>query len=566
MLKTLQIDNLILIESSTVSFGPGFNVITGETGAGKSLFLSALKLLSGQKAPSSCIRKGADKARVEACFQVNFNEIPNLKEVFLNLELDLEDEIVIQREILSSGKSRARVNGTMINNKDLQQIGPILLQMHGQSEQILLRDTSKHGKLLDGLSDIEDELALYKKEWQSYRAIQKKILELEEQKNQSETQQDFFRFQFDELKKAELKEGEDDTLESELTSLESVGELNDLKNQSLGFLSESNDSILSQLQSFIKISENYSQQSHIKSALESATEAQSHVEDALHSIRSMDIPTDVSPYEIDKKNSRLATLQRLKRKYNTDLLGLIEFYSERESQLKNLDQFDTLLTDLQFDESQSLQKIWTIAEKLHSKRVDAARDLDTKVTHALGHLGMDSAEYKTQITLGSIYRPKTLNSRGADEIEFLVKTNAGGEFQSLKKGISGGELSRVMLALKSSLADQDKTPILLFDEVDSGISGEVGHSIGECMKQLGGFHQILCITHLHQVAVQAQHQLIVAKSQNTEGTLTQIENLTEETRIQEIARMLGGSQDPNWLEQAKRLLSSSTNDKAVFYN
>lgn len=202
-----------------------------------------------------------------------------------------------------------------------------------------------------------------------------------------------------------------------------------------------------------------------------------------------------------------------------------------------------------------MKGLWKIAQQLHEIRARVATDLDHKVTTVLSQLGMNHAEFRTQLSYPQEESEDKLNSTGANQIEFQVRTNKGSDFQSLKKGISGGELSRVMLALKSALAHNDQTPILLFDEVDAGISGEVGHSIGTCMKSLGEFHQILCITHLHQVAVQAHQQLTVSKSQQEQTTLTSIENLTETTRIIEVARMLGGANDSNWLKQAERLLA-----------
>lgn len=279
------------------------------------------------------------------------------------------------------------------------------------------------------------------------------------------------------------------------------------------------------------------------------------MEEAGYIMRNLNIPDDVSPYEIDEKNSRLALLQKLKRKFSLDVNGLIALRDQREEQLQTVDNFDLKIADLEFEKQAVMKGLWKIAQQLHEIRTRVASDLDHKVTTVLSQLGMNHAEFRTQLSYPQEESEDKLNSTGANQIEFQVRTNKGSDFQSLKKGISGGELSRVMLALKSALAHNDQTPILLFDEVDAGISGEVGHSIGTCMKSLGEFHQILCITHLHQVAVQAHQQLTVSKSQQEQTTLTSIENLTETTRIIEVARMLGGANDSNWLKQAERLLA-----------
>lgn len=556
MLKNLKIQNLILIESAQVEFKAGFNAITGETGAGKSLFLSALKLLSGHKAPPNIIRQGTDRAVIEAEFQLDMQKHSKVFQVLESIDIESDHELIIQREILQGGKSKARINGTLVNVKDLQQLGNVLLQLHGQSEQVLLRDTSTHGNLLDTLAPTEKLLLEYKSGWKEYHRIQKLIQTLKDESLQNASQQDFFRFQFDELKKADLKPDEEDKLESELSSLESAGELSALKDQSLEAILDGDSSVQFKLKLLIKTFEPYARDhSQISESLNSLKEALPFVEEAGYIMRNLNIPDDVSPYEIDEKNSRLALLQKLKRKFSLDVNGLIALRDQREEQLQTVDNFDLKIADLEFEKQAVMKGLWKIAQQLHEIRARVATDLDHKVTTVLSQLGMNHAEFRTQLSYPQEESEDKLNSTGANQIEFQVRTNKGSDFQSLKKGISGGELSRVMLALKSALAHNDQTPILLFDEVDAGISGEVGHSIGTCMKSLGEFHQILCITHLHQVAVQAHQQLTVSKSQQEQTTLTSIENLTETTRIIEVARMLGGANDSNWLKQAERLLA-----------
>lgn len=556
MLKNLNIKNLILIESAQVEFKEGFNVITGETGAGKSLFLSALKLLSGHKAPPNLIRQGADRAVIEAEFQLDAQRHHKVFQILESIDIESDHELIIQREILQGGKSKARINGTLVNVKDLQQLGNVLLQLHGQSEQVLLRDTSTHGHLLDTLAPTDELLLEYKSGWKEYHRIQKLIQTLKEESLQNASQQDFFRFQYDELKKADLKPDEEDKLEAELSSLESAGELSALKDQSLEAILDGDSSVQFKLKLLIKTFEPYARDhSQISESLNSLKEALPFVEEAGYIIRNLNIPDEVSPYEIDEKNSRLALLQKLKRKFSLDVNGLIALRDQREEQLQTVDNFDLKIADLEFEKQAVMKGLWVIARQLHEIRTQVATDLDHKVTTVLSQLGMNHAEFQTQLSYPQEESEECLNSAGANQIEFQVRTNQGSEFQSLKKGISGGELSRVMLALKSALAHNDQTPILLFDEVDAGISGEVGHSIGTCMKSLGEFHQILCITHLHQVAVQAHQQLTVSKSQQEQTTLTSIENLTEQTRIIEVARMLGGANDSNWLKQAERLLA-----------
>lgn len=554
MIKELQVNHLILIEKARVQFTSGFNAITGETGAGKSLFLSALKLLSGHKAPPNLIRDGNEKASTEATFLLDPKKHTKVYQILEQIEIEPEDELVISRVILPGGKSKARINGTLVNVKDLQKLGQVLIQLHGQSEQVLLRDTSTHVNLLDSLAQQEDTLKNYQLCYRELVSFQKKLNELEQERSLYESQQDFFRFQFEELEKAQLKDHEDSQLEDELRQLEAAGEITQIRDGGLDVLSDSDHAVQPQLSQLILTLEPFNSFHSVKEAITALREALPNIEEASYQLRRLEIPEAASPFELDTKNSRLALLQRLKRKFNSDMPGLIELREERREQIQLVDNFDLKRQDIEFEKKQVIQKMHDFAHKLHLNRLASAQELDDKVSNILSQLGMSSAKFQTHIEFPEEIKEDDLHSRGADQIEFRVRTNQGSSFQSLKKGISGGELSRVMLALKSALAEKDQTPTLLFDEVDAGISGEVGHAIGECMQQLGEYHQVLCITHLHQVAVQANQQLTVSKSDIAGQTLTEINNLNDQTRVEEIARMLGGAKDPNWLEQAHRLL------------
>ncbi|MBR4560014.1 MAG: DNA repair protein RecN [Fibrobacter sp.] len=547
MLKHLSINGFTLIAQAEVPFREGFTAITGETGAGKSVLLKSLRIVCGDKAQATMVRTGEEKAVVEATFDIA-NE-PQVKKVLEELELDSDDELIIRREIQENGKSRARVNGAVVALPDLQRLGEELIQMHGQSEQILLRDTRTHTKMLDDYAGNAELLNEYSKQWTTWNDIQNKIVATEERAKNLAAQKDFLKFQFEELSKANLKEGEEEALEEKVNSASKQEAETRYLNEIQGMLG-GESGLLDQVQILLSkmrsLSMKISDYADYQKSLEEVADPFESVCKDLLRIRPS---AAMSAADIDRANARIAQIQKLKRKYRTDVPGLIALTEQRKEELSSLENLDADLEELERQSKKALSALQATAASLTNSRTDAALRYDQAVSAILHTLGMEKAVFTTSIT------SQQLSPNGADKIEFMLAPNPGEGFKSLQKAVSGGELSRVLLAIKSVMAELDQVPLLIFDEVDSGISGEVGNSIGEALKNLGKHHQVLTITHLHQVASRAVNQLAVRKDEIDGRTYTHVEELDRDGRIKELSRMLGGESE-TIREHAKQLLEA----------
>lgn len=546
MLKQLSIRDFTLIAQCDISFGPGFTAITGETGAGKSVLLKAIRLICGEKSTATMVRAQAEKATIEATFDISKND--PLKKILDSLEIDYDDELIIQREITESGKSRARVNGSVINLNDLQTLGESLIQMHGQSEQILLRDVRTHGQMLDDFCSNHSLLEKYSSLFSQWNQKKAQMEALKERAQNLAAQKDFLKFQFEELSKAHLKAGEEEELES-LTSQASKGETERRFLEDMNRILESENGLRDQLRSFsAKMKQLALKIPRYGESLVLFQEVLDPLESFLKDFSSISPATEVSPAELDKANARLALIQKLKRKYRTDVDGLIALTNTRKEELESLDNLDADLEEISHQIKKIEIELNDVAQTLSEKRIAGATKLDTSVESILHELGMPGARFKT-----SILRT-VLHATGFDKVEFMLAPNTGEGEKSLQKAVSGGELSRVLLAFKSVMAELDTTPLLIFDEVDSGISGEIGNQIGVALQKLGKHHQVLTITHLHQVASRAKGQLAVKKEEIDKRTYTHIFNLDYDSRILELSRMLGDEKSKTVQEHAKQLL------------
>ena len=547
MLSKIFIKNYILIDELELDLSEGLNIITGETGAGKSVLLKALRIVCGDKAQTSMVRTGEEKAVVEATFDIS-NE-PQVKSILEELELDSDDELIIRREIQENGKSRARVNGAMIALPDLQRLGEELIQMHGQSEQLLLRDTRTHTKMLDDFAGNSELLATYTSEWTEWNKIQDQIKATEERAKNLAAQKDFLKFQFDELSKASLKEGEEEALEDKVNSASKQEAETRYLNDIQGMLGGENG-LLDQVQILqAKLRSLATKLPDYEDYLKSLEEVTDPYESVCKDLLRLRPSAAMSAADIDRANARIAQIQKLKRKYRTDVAGLISLTEQRREELSSLENLDADLEELSRQSKKALEALQATALKLSQSRINAAERYDKAVSDILHTLGMPKAIFTTSIAM------QALSPNGADKIEFTLAPNPGEGFKSLQKAVSGGELSRVLLAIKSVMAELDRVPLLIFDEVDSGISGEVGNSIGEALKNLGKHHQVLTITHLHQVASRAKNQLAVSKQEIEGRTYTHVVELDHEGRIGEISRMLGGESD-TIREHARQLLEA----------
>ena len=548
MLKQLSINGFTLIDHAEVPFRDGFTAITGETGAGKSVLLKALHMVCGDKAQASMVRTGEDKAVIEGIFDISGE--PKVQKIVKDLDIDCDDELIIRREILENGKGRTRVNGSIVNQADLQEIGENLIQMHGQSEQLLLRDTRTHTQMLDDYAGNGELLGEYGNAWAAWNDVLARIRETEERAKDLAAQKDFLKFQFDELSKAALREGEEEELE-EKVSAASKGETERRVLDEIQGILGGDNGLLDQVQILqAKMRSLAAKIPHYEDSLNALAEVADPFESICKDLLRLSPAKSLSPAEIDRANSRIATIQKLKRKYRTDVAGLIELTEKRKGELESLENLDSDLAELAKEEKKALSELERLAKELSAKRTEAAARFDSAVQSAIQRLGMPKAVFTTHI------EPQTLGSNGSEKIEFMLAPNPGEGEKSLQKAVSGGELSRVLLAIKSVMADLDKVPLLIFDEVDSGISGEVGNTIGEALRNLGKHHQVLTITHLHQVASRAQNQLAVSKDEIDGRTFTTVRELDREGRVDELVRMLGGDSE-TVREHARHLLENN---------
>lgn len=549
MLSQLSIHDFALIADSTVHFGSGFTAITGETGAGKSVLMKALRVACGEKTTASMLRNGESKAWVEATFDIS--SLPEVKAKLEALGVDADDELVIRREISAGGKSRGRVNGAVVTVTDLQEIADALVQMHGQSDQILLRDLRTQQKMLDDFCGNGKLLTDYAQTYAQWTVLKEKRAETEKNAQSLAQQKDFLTFQRDELVKAALKEGEEEELE-EKTSAAAKNESQTALFRELRRILENENGLLDQFRLFQSkvrgLSARVPEFAHWNEKLEDAISPLQEIDASLEKTENR---KEMSPEEIDRANARLALIQRLKRKYRTDVNGLIALRAQRENELSGLENLDADLAELDKHIQKAEAELARIAQALSDSRKKGAAQLDSSVEANLHELGMPKARFRTCVEKGEF------TPTGADSVEFYIAPNPGEGEKPLRLAVSGGELSRVLLAFKTVLADLDKVPLLVFDEVDAGISGEIGNNIGEALSRIGKYHQVLTITHLHQVASRAENHLAVSKKEIDGRTYSSVASLDAEQRVQELARMLGDAKSSTVQAHARELLEEA---------
>ena len=538
MLKQISIKNLALIANAEVSFHKGFWAITGETGAGKSVFLSALKLLCGARAGAEIVRRGEEQATVKAIFDIA--KLDDVKSFLSEREIDFEDgEIEIQREVFSTGKSKARVNGIILNLGDLQKLGEMLVQMHGQSEQTLLKNTKAQGTLIDAYAENKDLLLQVKNAYEKFASVNNQIEECRQNAEQIAQQKEFLQFQLAELKNANLRIGEEEECEAIVQESAGGEQKRRIANQSLELLM-GEAGIISQIEDL-----NSKLQ---KLSFNTFADEEESFKNLVSDLKKLCKETNYSAEQIENANARIALIQKLKRKYKTDLNSLIELREKRKLELESLENSDSDIEELQKSAAKFKDELEKYTKELSKKRIVFAKKLDAEVESFLHQLAMPTAVFKTHFT------PVEMSANGAEQGDFWIAPNKGEGEKPLRQSASGGELSRVLLSFKCVVAERDSVPLLIFDEVDSGISGEVAHKVGDCLQELGKYHQVLTITHLHQVAAKASGQFRVKKFEDSERTYTTIESLSEEKRIAEIARMLGDETSPTVLAHAREII------------
>ena len=550
MLHALHIENLAIIDRLEVHFEAGLNALTGETGAGKSILVDALNLALGERADPTLIRAGADKLRVNAVFELP--DDPELRALLDELGVEPEEGLLyLSREVQAGGRSVARINGQPVPLSTVQAIGERLVDLHGQHEHQSLLNPSRHLEFLDRWLG-EPALSLRAQTREAVLALrqaERELQELTERAREREQRLDLYRFQLEEIRAANLQVGEDALLETEARRLTHAEKLIALAGGAYDALMQENGAYDLAAYARRSLSEIARIDPSVAEWGDMLEGALAQMEEVAHNLRAYAEQIEYDPARLEEVIARLELIKRLKRKYGDTIEAVLQYAEEAESNLHALETQTERREALEAQVAELQSRAANLCEQLSALRKAGAQRFAQAVQAILRELAMERAEFRVEV------RPKPMDTRGADSIEFLFSANPGEPPRPLSKIASGGEMSRVMLALKTALADAAPVPTLVFDEIDAGLGGRTAHAVGEKLAELAQHCQILCITHLPQIASRATHHLAIEKHSDGDATRVQIRALEGEARIQEIARMLTGEPTEIALQHAQELLA-----------
>ena len=536
MLVVLNIKNFALIQELSVEFGAGFNILSGETGAGKSILIDTIDYVLGGKFSKDLIRYGEDKTYVEAIFDIENDEIYTLLN---DLNIEADELLVVSRETTISGKSIIKVNGKTIVLSQLKKIREKLLDIHGQHQNQSLLSKGTHILYLDeynseNISPLLEQFEIFKNR---YSEIEDKINELKGNEDR-EKLLDYIKFQIEDIEKAKLKPGEEEDLREQYNILANAEKISSSLINSYNYLNNNpqGNSVLELLSKVI------SEFSHSEMHLEKIKDKRVQVEEAYYLLEEStrdirDIANEVyyDENELAAINERIYEISLYKKKYGNSIDEILQFLEKLKNQYDEFINSEEIILKLKKELSVIEKEMKDIGLKLHEFRCMSAKDLEVRIKEELSYVGLEKAIINIDVNLS-----EEANSRGYDDVQFLISANPGEPLKPLEKVLSGGELSRIMLALKCVFVDKDKIPTLIFDEIDTGISGAIGKRVGEKMYQVSVKHQVLCITHLPQIAALSDNHYFVSKKVENGKTFTQIRMLNEEDKVCEIAKMIGG--------------------------
>ena len=551
MLKQLHISNYALIDELDVSFERGFNVITGETGAGKSILLGALAFALGERADTGVLYDKEKKCVVEAQFELDDDK---LKPLFEENDLDFEKECIFRRELNPQKKSRAFINDTPVSMQTMKEIGDQLVDIHSQHDSLLLTDADFQLRLLDEIAQNETLLAAYQAEYGRYNAFKRKLNELKDVATKNTAENDYLKFQLEELEKANLKEGEYTEIEQTLSVMENAEEIKTLLVTANGLLDDSENAMLG------RCNELTSALHRLKQLLPDTEELAERIEnlkielkDIAYDLRRKEDETQFDEGQLQSLQERYDLLSRLMMKHHVgDFEALISLRDSLKEKVNAFENIDEAIAKAQQQLDESVKLLTQKAKALHDKRCKAATAFSEKVSALVRQLAMPFAVFQVEVQ-----SQEGFGSKGSDEVKFLFSANKGIAVDDIRRVASGGELSRLMLSIKSAVSDYNYIPTLIFDEIDTGVSGEVAAKIGGIMQQMGQSLQLISITHLPQVASQAEHHYFIYKDNEGERTQSHIRLLDSAERIGEIAKMLSNDKvTPEALKAAEVLLKN----------
>lgn len=555
MLSLLHIENIALIQSADIRFEPGYNVLTGETGAGKSIVIDSIGAVLGERTSRELIRTGAKSALVTAVF-TQVPPLPWLEENGIALH---DGEVLLQREIQGDGRNVCRIDGRLVTVAQLRELGRQLLNIHGQHDGQQLLDPASHLGYLDRCGGHTELLENYRTAYQAWNGLRKQIAALEMDEAERSRRVDTLNFQIRELERAQLRAGEDEELDQRRTLLRSAGKLMDALQAAEYALCGDDEgggvcSLLADAEGELDSVSQFS--TPLEELSRQVSELRSAADDAADTLRDLTREMEFSPGELDEVESRLDVLYRLKKKYGATVEEMLQYLDRCRRELDEIQYADDTIARLTKELDKARREADRAAQALSQQRRKAAEKLEKRVQEELRQLDMPKVRF--QVEFAPIDNQWGLDETGMDQVQFLMSANVGEALKPIQKVASGGELARIMLALKNVLAQDDEIGTLVFDEVDTGVSGRAAQKVAEKMAQVARHKQVLCVTHLPQLAAMADTHFSVSKGEREGRTYTNLERLDRKQRREELARLIGGAAvTPALLESAEELLAQA---------
>lgn len=551
MLSQLFIKNVAVIESASIDFENGFNVFTGETGAGKSILIDSINAVLGGRTSRDLVRTGEGKAVVSAVFTDISKEAEKLLE---ELGYDIEDELMISREISVEGKSVCKVNMRPATAGVLKQLSSVLIDVHGQHDSAVLQNPELHIGYIDSFGNTESELLEYRESYKKLKSVEREIKKIINDDSDKTARIDMLKFQIGEIEAAAIEEGEEEELLALSKRIKSAENIMELISETISALDGNgeNEGALEGLSSAIencaRLAEFFPQYEGLS---EKFKEMYYEFEEFANDVKDNADELDFDPALQNRTERRLDQIFRLKRKYGGSVEEMFKYYNKAVLELENIEFSEERLKKLKKEREQLFSETAKLAGMLTKKRSEAAEAFEKAVSEELSYLNMPNVRFKVN------FEEMDFTESGKDNLEFYIATNAGEPLKPLTKIASGGELSRIMLSIKNVLADKDNVDTLIFDEVDTGISGSAAQKVGQKLKQVSKGRQIICVTHLAQVAAFADNHLLISKSTEGGKTFTSVESLEKEGRVNELARIMGGNLTDALKKSAEELLELS---------
>ncbi len=576
MLSELRINNFVLIESEEIKYGDGLNVITGETGAGKSIILDALNMVLGERASSDLIRQGKDQATVEAVFDLNLGSpyYRRLEKVFEESGLELEETLILKRNLNSNGKNRCFVNNSSTTLKTLNEIGNLVVDIHGQHEHQTLLNPKMYLSILDAFGGLEKEREEIRQAYEAWKEVQKQFQDLVEQEREKNRLLDQLKFQVEEIDCANLRAGEEEELGNERRKLRNFEMLNRNCSSILGALDAEDGeggvlSLVGKIQQWLELLAEADPQFVESRGL--ADSAVYSLEEIGKSVRDYHSNLEDTPGRLEEIEGRLALLKDLKKKYGNTIEDVQSFLEDSRKSLERLQNYEEEKAAFEAKFKELSRKLGKLATELSRKRRKVAKQLSGEITLELRQLGMEAARFEAEVSVMDLTAnpnarrieypeddQSPITSQGWDTLQFKISTNVGEPLKTLKQVASGGEISRMMLAIKAILARVDAVDTMIFDEIDSGIGGKTAHVVGGKIKNLSKERQVICITHLPPIASKADHHILIEKGTDGETTSVKVKELNADGRREELARMLGTGTTEESLRLAEEMLQPVT--------